>query len=250
MFNLVKTPKEGTCPARRCKNPTSAAGTNPYNLCLNHMAQWVSDGRPELGKPPTESADASASLVPSAELRAQIVQPLEIKAFALRDKIAAAGLTVDSPAKAQAVGALAAHAQAQINEMETQRKAATGPMNKSLRVINGWFKPGRDAYERVKSMCHAALLDYERAAEQAKAEALARGDHETAMAIAPATLPGGTHARKKFCFRVVNPKLVPPEHWIINAASVQAIVDRDREKTAIPGIEVYEDKTLVTPGVS
>lgn len=94
-----------------------------------------------------------------------------------------------------------------------------------------------------------AYVEDNEAQRQALLEA---GDHEAAMALPAAELAAGTHRRSNgWGFRVVNIDLVPPEFTerVVNAAKVQGVVDAQREKTSIPGIEVFENKpTLVTRG--
>lgn len=247
MFNLVRKPKPGECPARRCTAPTSEVEGNIYGLCAKHLQIWIDAGRPAF-----ESAELASVQAPGAapELHAEIVQPIETAALKLRDQITSVSLVIQDDTQMQAIGALAQHAQTKINEIEATRKRATKPLNATLREINGWFRPAREAYESVKAACQQAMLAYERTRESEKAQALASGDHATAMATEPVALPAGTHARTRWAFRVVDFAQVPREFLAVNAARVQTVVDAQREKTAIPGIEVYEDVTLVTKGTS
>lgn len=241
MFNLVQKPKPGQCPARRCKGASAGDDPNPHGLCTRHRDIWLDAGQPDLG------ASAAAPVAGGAtDLRAEVVQPIEVEAFALRDKLP--GLQVASQEQLDAVGALKRHIQTRLRETEDQRKRATSHLVKAKREIDSWFKPATEAYTVAKAACDRAMSEYLASREAERTAALQSGDHDTAMSIAPPALPAGTHARRKWLWRVTDPAAVPREFLAVDAARVTAVVNDQREKTAIPGIEVYEDTTLVTRG--
>jgi len=51
----------------------------------------------------------------------------------------------------------------------------------------------------------------------------------------------GVPSRTNWRYRIVNANLVPDEYWMLNEQKIGADVRRDKEKTNIPGIEVYPD---------
>lgn len=245
MFNLVQKPKEGQCPARRCKGAPHDTPENPHGLCARHLGEWHDAGEPDLRSSLAQAAGVPES--PEGDVRATVVQPIEVEAIALRDQLPE-GFAITTPAQLQAVGAIVVHVQRRLAETEAQRKRATSHLVKAQREINSWFKPAKDAFESAKARCHQAMRAYEQAQVQARAAALESGDHQTAMAIAPVEMPAGTHMRKRWVFRVTDPAAVPREFLAVDAARVQAVVNEQRERTSIPGIEVFEDATPVTRG--
>lgn len=243
MFNLVQKPKPGQCPARRCKGASVGDDPNPHGLCTRHRDIWLDAGQPDLGASPSAPSTVAGG---TADLRTEVVQPIEVEAFALRDKLPS--LQVASQEQLDAVGAIKRHIQTRLRETEDQRKRATSHLVKAKREIDSWFKPATEAYHAAKAACDRAMREYLAARDAERKVALQSGDHDTAMAIDPPELPQGTHARHRWLWRVTDPAAVPREFLAVDAARVTAVVNSQREKTAIPGIEVYEDVTLVTRG--
>lgn len=56
----------------------------------------------------------------------------------------------------------------------------------------------------------------------------------------------GTHLRKEFKWRVVDLAAVPREFLALDRAKIEAVFRIQREKTTIPGIEIYEETTVVS----
>lgn len=240
MFNLAQKPKPGQCPARRCKGASVGDDPNPHGLCTRHRDIWLDAGQPDLG------ATSIATGATDGDLRVEVVQPIEVEAFTLRDQLP--GLEITTQEQLDAVGVLKRHIQTRLRETEDQRLRATSHLVKAKREIDSWFKPAVEVYGAAKAACDQAMGAYFAAQGAARTAALQAGDHATAMAIAPPTLPAGTHARPRWLWRVTDPAAVPREFLAVDAARVTAVVNDQREKTSIPGIEVYEDTTLVTRG--
>lgn len=252
MINLRKTFKPGACAANRCTAEPYVRMADGIELCVKHAPAYkpTCDGEqtPPTGEPPASMTAASTLAIPA---RADLVQTQEDAAVAFKDRVTPklpAKITSDK--QMQAIGALAAHAQGKIGELEKDRKAAIADALSLQRRINGWFKPAVAAYEAVKEQCHDLMTGYRREQAAARQAALDSGDHETAMATRPAELPAGTHARSNgWGFKVVDASAVPREFLCVDSARVQAVVDAQRERTSIPGIDVFEhEATLVTRG--
>jgi hypothetical protein len=101
--------------------------------------------------------------------------------------------------------------------------------------------------ERLEKM--QAAIDAENAGKPEEAE-----EHfEEAMAeepaktiVPPAAKAEGTSLRKQLKWRVVDLSSVPREFLALDRAKVEMVFRIQREKMAIPGIEVFEDMTVVT----
>lgn len=91
-----------------------------------------------------------------------------------------------------------------------------------------------------------------RLAEAAELEKIGRKEEAMAVIeqpiIAPAvTLPAApkvdnTSYRVNWRYRITNPKLIPAEYWIVNESMIGAEVRNKKDKTNIPGIEVFPEE--------
>ena len=94
-----------------------------------------------------------------------------------------------------------------------------------------------------------AAIDAENAGKTEEAEK----HFEEAIAIEPPkpVIPEpvkaqGTFLRKDLKWRVVDPDAVPREYLVLDRQKVEAVFRIQREKMAIPGIETYEETTVVS----
>lgn len=55
----------------------------------------------------------------------------------------------------------------------------------------------------------------------------------------------GTAFRTNWKFRIVNESLIPSEYWIVDETKIGSVVRAMKEKSNIPGIEVYSEKIAV-----
>ena len=238
-MKLKRKIKPGTCAANRCTETEGLTEVRPgVWLCAKHAAQPIEESAPA-------PAATSTALVP-VEVKAEVVAPLEVEAIGLRDKLAA--VTIVNDAQLAACGELAAHLQKRKSETEKSRKSVTGHLVKAKREIDGWFKPAVAAFDAALATVHKAMSDYQMRCAEERRQALAAGDHSTAMAVSQAALPAGTHERRRILWRVTNPAAVPREYWCLDATRIGAVVAQQGLQTSIPGIEAYEDTTLVTRG--
>ena len=236
-MKLKKTPKDGVCDAMRCTAEPFVTRDGGVKLCVKHGPLY--DPSEHLGYDST----ALVAPDPGPALRSEVVH-IEADALDWQDRLTA--VQVNSPEELEAVGQLASYVQGKLKEVEAQRKRATAPLTQAKKEIDSWFRPAKDAYTAAKQACSAAMSRYtaEKRAEQA--QALASGDHETAMAVAVPALPAGTHSRRSWTFRVTDPAVVPREFLAVDAARVMVVVNDARESTSIPGIQAYENEILVT----
>lgn len=147
------------------------------------------------------------------------------------------------------------------NKLEDQRSEATKPLRKVLEVIYGWFRPSIDDLNRAESMLKKKIVDYQRLQLQRQQEALRaagqasmRGDAHTAAAAlrqasaAAIQKPESISFRQKWTYRVVDASLIPREYLmlVVNHDAIQAQVDLHKEKTSIPGIEVFAETSVAS----
>jgi len=75
------------------------------------------------------------------------------------------------------------------------------------------------------------------AAEQAKLDA-----HVEDIKVQPnLSAVAGVPSRVNWRYRVTNPDLIPERYWVLDHQALGADVRRDKDKTNIPGIEVYPE---------
>lgn len=91
----------------------------------------------------------------------------------------------------------------------------------------------------------------EKAAEQGKtekAEELRERAEQTQIAtpIIPSTVPkvAGMVKRKIWKFKIVNASLIPREYLVPDEVAIGAVARAMKEKTNIPGVQVYEDLVI------
>jgi hypothetical protein len=103
--------------------------------------------------------------------------------------------------------------------------------------------------ERKRLAQMQAAIDAENAGKTAEAEK----HFEEAMTIEapktvipPAVKAQGTFIRKEPKWRVVDLDAVPRDFLMLDRAKIEAVFRIQREKLAIPGIEVYEESTVIS----
>ena len=134
-------------------------------------------------------------------------------------------------------------------ELETARTSITKPINQGLRAVNAVFKPPVNAYDEVERYVknEVALSLKEERDEQTKALAEATTPQEVARSsqalVAP--MPQGLGARQVWKWRVIDPSKIPAEYYVLDEARINREVRGLQDKTQIPGIEVYQEQTVV-----
>ena len=142
--------------------------------------------------------------------------------------------------------------------LEEQRKEATQHLDKALKVIRGWFKPALDFYGQCETIWKLkirdgfmALQQSQQAALQLAGQAHAAGN-VTAVAqsmvaanAVAVSLPANVSVVERWAWRVTDAALVPRDFLCVDTAKVDAFVKAMKGATAIPGIQVYPDNTVV-----
>lgn len=139
--------------------------------------------------------------------------------------------------------------------LEEQKKSATDPINKSLKIIRGWFKPLEEDYEKAENIVSVKMLEYqdiqrqqrEWAREENAEKTEIKKEHPDAKVHIDAvpiviTKSENFHTRIVKKFRIVNVDLVPREFLIVDETAIRKLM---MAGVTVSGVEYYEEKILV-----
>ena len=155
---------------------------------------------------------------------------------------------------------ISAQHQAHKKSLETKRKYSL-PLQKAEGIVKAKIREYHLEQERIRKEEEAKLhLEAKKAEEERllrmAVEAEQSGEKEEAemilssSVVAPViTIPSQTNGngisyREVWKFRITNPDFVPDKYKIIDERKVGAVVRALKDKTNIPGIEVYCDKSV------
>lgn len=108
-------------------------------------------------------------------------------------------------------------------------------------------KAAREAEERARA---ALVVKAETAIAEGKPElAVAYVEKAEAVVVAPVNVAverraSGISIPKIWKYRIVDPKLIPDEFWILDEAKIGKVVKAMKATTNIPGIEAFEEATV------
>lgn len=161
-----------------------------------------------------------------------------------------------------------------LKELEKKRTERTGPINESLRIINGDFKRVAGPYQEAKRILTQKLMDYraEQRRKDREAELEARKEedrrrkiqaaheeagHKVEEDITPVTRPttfetmDTTKTRKNWTFEVIEKAKMPLEYLVVDETAIRKAIraaDRDEEDIPvieIPGVRIYAEEVPV-----
>lgn len=150
-------------------------------------------------------------------------------------------------------------------QLEDSRKALTKPLKDHVKRIEEMYRPTLNSLESTDTLLRQKLITFSNEAERAVAEAKAKltaeavqhaeaGDHEAAHALATqattleaavvkgSTVGGAVGTATVLKFAITDYALIPREFFSLDEKKVLASIRAGR--TDIPGIRVYEEKTL------
>lgn len=261
MFNLVKNPKAGECPARRCQDPPMAGiapEDNPHALCERHLREWLENGSPDLSQPaPAAPSTTRAPRASKAEIAPAGVDESAIEAKREEARAyleACRQFQIDSQDSADTAAKMMAEFKRLRNELEDQRTGITKPMNAALRKVNGLFKPVIEYYdscERALKDSVARFLGAQRAAQDAALSEVAAGN-EAALAVAhgqenietPATLSPSS----VWVVESVDPAQIPREYMLPDMRKIAAVVKAAGKDHGIPGVIAKQEIRIANRG--
>lgn len=117
-----------------------------------------------------------------------------------------------------------------VKELEAERKLTTDPLNAELKLVNGWYKPVRDAHEAFQRAAKAriqARLEELKAAQDAALAQIEAGagqapDEAFAIAHQPVETPAGMTTRTVREVQVVYPEMIPRTFLLPNLELIEA----------------------------
>ena len=163
-------------------------------------------------------------------------------------------------------------------DLEAKRLSMTRPLDDSKKKIMAMFKPTLGKLLAVEAAVVRVISDYQDRVRRQQAEELAKREAEEkklreeqekkAQVLADAGLadmaeavqaaevempeavepirskPAGITERTYWKFRVLNIEMIPTEYLMVDTVKINKVVSAMKEKTTIPGIEVYSKKSM------
>ena len=179
-------------------------------------------------------------------------------------------LEVVDDAMAEKWNTLLRDAKGRASELEEKRKAATAPLNKSLKEINSWFKPAQEKLGALEALLKRGLNEYvrrreieaqasmKRVEEQARQGGTPEGLTAAIEAIVEPPAPlAGFSSREVWAAEVVDAAKVPREYCSPDPKLVAALAKEANEDELSPedvadvlsrwGIRLFK-RTIATRG--
>ena len=239
-----KRTKPDSCDVAKCRQRSGIVGTSPDGpkLCPNHMAEWQAEHNLSTGDaapPPTAPPDNVETPPSSHESVLAIVEPVRAEAAGMATQLQ--GIVISTQSMCDKAGALLVATKAKLKTLEAERTKVTKPLLESKRMIDEWFKPAKAALTSVEQALKAALAGFVTTQEQARIDALQLGQHDAALAVAPAVMPAGVSTRTTWKYEIIDPDAVPREYLVIDSAKIQTHVTAHKSQTSIPGVRAYPD---------
>lgn len=149
-------------------------------------------------------------------------------------------------------------------EIDETFKPSIEAAHKAHKAILAAQKKHAEPLETAAGIVKKSMADYQKAQEQAQAEAqriarekaeedkklaqaLGMDEPTPAVADKPIEAPktDGVSYREVWKFEIVDPKLIPSEYLIIDEQKIGGVVRAMKNLANIPGVRVYSDKTTV-----
>lgn len=262
-MEFKKRRKADSCDVAKCRQRNGIVSTAPDGpkLCPPHMTTWqaehnlsTGDAAPPSEPPPAETVvEEAAPPAPTGPPGSQesvlaIVEPIRAEAASMVPQLA--GLVISSQSMCDKAGALLVATKAKSKALEAERTKVTKPLLDAKKAIDGWFKPAKAALAAVEQALKTGLAGYVTAQEQARIDALQLGNHDAALAVAPAVMPAGVSTRTTWKYEILDPAAIPREYLAIDSAKIQAHVTAHKSQTSIPGIRAYPDTGIAASTVT
>ncbi len=161
-----------------------------------------------------------------------------------------------------------------LREVEKRRKERTGPINETLKLINGDFKRATESFNEAKRILTGKLMDWraeQRRLDQEREEA-ARREEERRLKIQEAHKEAGhqvkettapvvrqptfdtrdtTKTRKNWTFEITDLLKVPFDYLVVDPSAIRKAIraaERDEEGRPvieIPGVRIFASEVPV-----
>lgn len=141
----------------------------------------------------------------------------------------------------------------QHDELETQRKTITKPLNDAKKATDALFKPALDALKQAEQILKSKLAAYAKekeqrnvaALEQARQAPTAQGAQQAIARVAPVVAPQGVSVRQVWKFTVTDENAVPRELCSPDpkkiAAAFQVV---NGQPVPVPGVRWYQEDSV------
>ncbi len=164
-------------------------------------------------------------------------------------------MTVTGDGDYALAGEMLVETQREVRSLEDQRDDIVKPLNDALKRVRALYKPALDSLTATKESIKKAMLSYKTQLEASKAAAaaearrlMAAGQSKAAMALVDhvntEAVATGVSSRKTWKLRVVDPKKVPKEFWIIDEAALRREAVASGWNDPPTGVEYYQEESL------
>jgi hypothetical protein len=150
---------------------------------------------------------------------------------------------ITTPEQAAIITAVQTEAHKRLQDLETRRKAITGPLDQAKKAVDALFRPVIEPYKQLKAICAEKRNAYETALRRAEQEArtaaqalAAQGDTQAAVALVEAAKP--------------EPSSGTSWHWTVKAVTPTRLTREwlclDQEKVEVH-LVAYKDSEAIPP---
>lgn len=149
--------------------------------------------------------------------------------------------------------------------VENKRLSFTAPLNASLKEINGFFNPVRDAIKAKMNVLSRKIIDWKTAEnekiakEEARRQAISdkaaekRGEENTKVVEVERvekTIGMATTKKGLKKFRVIDFSMIQEQFKMVDEVKLNAFIrNKDNADVKVPGIEIYQDTILSAKGL-
>lgn len=139
--------------------------------------------------------------------------------------------------------------------LDNDRKLIVKPINDSVKRINALYNKPIDALEEIEAQIKRGILNYQNECERKQRELEAKKQKEydkkgLDLEVVPKIVNkvqafSSGHVRKNYSAKVIDPKLIPQEYWVIDYAKLNGVAAALKESFNVPGAELQVEETLV-----
>lgn len=240
--------RNGTdCSVKRCKEPGFAeyhvSGDSIASMfCRKHFNEL--DG----GISRIEQASPAPEIVDNPSLPVSIQETAQTKAVEFAEALdMITGFTIEDQEDANFAQEQLKQAKSEYKKLDSERKKATKPMNDSIKVINGWFKPALNTLAAIEKEWKNKLLQAKKGLEEKRERLLleareSENPHEQLVAASQSHVETQSISYvDNWVFEVEDESKIPAEFMIPDRAAIAKVVKMMKDGTKIPGVRVWNE---------
>ena len=239
-FQLNSSTKPDTCDARRCDKAPAHFMMGGVKLCYRHRKELEPNELEEI----YQGNAAEAVKEDPEELAVRnYVEPIEAENSEYIEQLEAFEITDQD--MANMAGEALSEIHQKLKATEKKEKTVTKPLHEAKKALHALFKPAKDGLEECKKILKGKLGDWSELQASRRLAALAVGDTETALSIPVDSSSSAVQMRYFWNFEVTDVGAVPREFLIVDPNAIKILIaNSDPETLEIPGIRVFQDKTV------